>query len=278
MAEAPAFQRRGRPCLAALEQLDDRLLLSAAPAANADQLAALVSLLGSELALSSNEVAVLKLAVGAISPGQKTDADAAFLKLEGDFLKLDGLILNASRGAVSSHKFDFNETPPTTQIQDIFVKINALLPTLSPSSQEVLLPAVQKVQDAALATLESIASVSALKINDHKTTEAFVKMDAELLKIDALVLKISVDTVADKTTPLDKQLPMVIDNTFVKIDSQIGAMGDGSVFKDLLGVVDQFKLDTDGLVVTLTTPVTPPTSSTTPFAGLALGDTGDTIG
>ncbi|MEI8194794.1 MAG: hypothetical protein WCI73_02680 [Phycisphaerae bacterium] len=278
---ASASDRPGRPCLAALEQLDDRVLLSVAPTANADQIAALIGLLRTELSLNSSEVAVLKLATGAVTVGQKTDADSAFLKLESDFLKIDGLLLNFAASTVDGEAKDKDHKVQvvSAQMQDVFLKIDALLPTLDKGSQELLVPAVQKVREAALTALNAITDLGALKITDHKMGNAFLKIDAELLKIDGFTIKLSADAIAGKVMPQDKWLPTALNNMFLKIDSQIGAMGDGSVYKELVGAVDQLKIDTQGFLAGLTTPVGTTTTAVTSFTGgVKLGPTGDKIG
>ena len=260
-----------RPCLAMMEPLEDRLLLSTA--GSTDSAGILIGLLRNQLALNSGQINVLKVASGELVAGDKT-MQTAFLKIEEDFLKIDGAILDVGVDALSGQKID-----TTHKVDLALADIDSQVKLFGNSDGAgLLLPAVQKVREAALGTFKIASGLPQAIKGEIKLDLAFVKIEADLLKIDVQLLKLSAaDFKGTLTADKSSDAVLKIDAAFVKIDAGIAAMGDGSVFQLAIADADALKIDTLSFINTLTAPPTVPTTPT--FTGVALpGVAGDVIG
>lgn len=255
---APA-RTSSRPCLPLVEQLEDRILLDG-------QTQAIIVVCRNQIALHWSEVAFLQSAIGNVGGGNDKLQDA-FLKIETEFLKIDAVLDKASTEAIVGLKI--LPDAATHKIDEAFNDIISELKILGDANGE-LLPAVQKIRDAALGTLDSIGSLlpavqdGALKIDPSvlKLDLNFLKFEDEFLKIDGVTDKWTADFFNNKLST-DKQdtLQIKLDTAYLKLDDAIGAMGDGSVFTELKGEVDQLKLDNTNFLIGLLQPppVTTPT-------------------
>jgi hypothetical protein len=143
-----------RPCLPAIEPLDDRILLSAATpttdlkiADGTANTAVLIGLLKGGLDLIKGEVSALKLAVG----GDETQIKGeSTLKLLTDtFLKLDETLFKLGDAVMVGDVNGYKEQQ--LKLDTVFHKLGELVP-----ESTGILPAVQRATDALIKNLGSL--------------------------------------------------------------------------------------------------------------------------
>jgi hypothetical protein len=273
---------RSRPCLPAVEQLDDRILLSAAvdPGTGGDggsdngdavpTTGILIGLIKGELNLIKGEVDALKLAESA----DIFSKDDALKILSNQFLKIDQTLLkygeNLIKGDLASDK---QQQELLHKIDESFLKIDQLVP----SGENALLPAVQKVREAALDTIRAMGDGSVMPGND-KESKAFLKVADDFLKIDQLLYKFAGNPDAPQ---FHKGLEpgLKISQEFLKINALISQL-DGNLKEQLLPAVQDLQKDTLNFLGTLTKPVGDgglSSADQTFDGGVTLDDTGDWI-
>jgi len=244
-----------RPSMPAMEQLDDRILLSAAPSADAaagpgggPQLStsALIGLLRGELELVKGELSALKLAPAALKVDDVVQLKLAFLKIDDLFLTLGD---QAITGDIATKKW-----PITLKIDQAFLKIDDIVG--SAGSDSALLPAVQKVREAAtrLQKVLSNTDTQFLKI-DNSQLKFVLKLADDALKIDETALKIGLLDAQD----LVRILPYIehkIAEANLKLNEDVDKLGgelkiEGLVpaIQDTLDFLGSFtkRVPTDGL-------------------------------
>ena len=121
----------------------------------------------------------------------------------------------------------------------------------------LLLPAVQRVREAALDTIKFANALPAVQLTDHKLVGDFMKFEFEYLKIADITDKVVTTDLAGKLTGEKWRLDIVkLDDAFVKLDADIAAMGDGSVFKALSEDLSKLQDNTFNFLTDFTTPST----------------------
>jgi hypothetical protein len=271
---------RTRPCLPAVEQLDDRILLSAAavdPGTGGDEggggtttTGILIGLIKGELNLIKGELDAVKLA-----QGSDLQIKGESLKiLSNEFLKIDQTLLkygeNLIKGELASHK---EQQELLHKIDQSFLKIDQLVP----SGENALLPAVQKVRDATLDVIRAMGDGS-VKPGDDRASKAFAKVADDFLKVDQLLFKFGENPDAAQ---FHKGLApaLKISQEFLKINALISQL-DGNLKEQLLPAVQDLQKDTLNFLGTLTKPVGDGGLSSADQSfdgGVTLDDTGDWI-
>jgi hypothetical protein len=246
VAEAGAEKERSlpaRPCLATIEKLDDRIFLDAtAPAlVNGDgggSQAILIGLLRSSAALSASEFAAL----GDIKGESTDDKHKGEIALLGEeFLKIDKVLAEFGNDVLQGAPGDTGGGA-LLKINEAFKKIDGIVAFLSPGNDGALLPAVQKVREAALGDGSVYKEISALPGNlkgfSTDDLQKVIKLSDYFLKIDSLVIKAEVDLVKLDTLP---NLSDRLSDTFLKIDGVIDSITNTDLQSALKGFEKQFQ-------------------------------------
>jgi hypothetical protein len=271
-----------RPPIPALEQLEDRVLLSAATTGgNGDPDAILIGLLKGQVDLRSSEINFLKV-VEDLSNGSPSQADA-FFKMTDAFAKIDDAVSALTTDALANagHKHDapgqkFLEIKLQDVIVSSFAKIDQQLGAFGDGSVDKLLPAVQNIQKNTAAFLAGLDQLPAVQTKGFKELGGFLKIQGDLLKVDVIldvaakIHDISIPKVTDKASTT---LMAKMDTAFQKIDADIiAAFGDGSVAQALKADVDALKVTTEGVLIGLQ-PAPVGTPTTTALTTTATSDT-----
>jgi hypothetical protein len=277
----PKPSPKRRPPIPALEQLEDRVLLSTVTtgtgAAGTD--AVLIGLLQGQVDLRASEFDWIKLVEG-VSTGTQPQADALF-KITDAFVKIDTAVsaLTSDAVATAGIKFDaplqkFLEIKLQDVIVSSFATIDKQLGAFGDGSVDKLLPAVQDIQNNTSAFLGTLSQLPAVQF---KELGGFIKIQGDLFNADVILdvaVKIHDITI---TKPIDKAsttLLVKLDTSFQKIDTDIIAVfGDGSAAQGLKSDVDSLKIDAEDILTALFTPTPVGTPTTTALTTTPTTDT-----
>jgi len=243
-----------RPPLAMVEQLEDRVLMSVSEG-GIEQ--ALIGLLRQQIGVRNAELEVLKLA-GDLVQDKTTPLSStveAFLKIEDDFQGIDGALVKIVHSALLGNKM--NVDVQMVKIDFAFASLEEEVKFFGENGTGLLLPAVQRVREAALDTIKFANALPAVQLTDHKLVGDFMKFEFEYLKIADITDKVVTTDLAGKLTADKWRLDIVkLDDAFVKLDADIAAMGDGSVFKALSEDLSKLQDNTFNFLTDFTTPST----------------------
>jgi hypothetical protein len=231
---ASAKTTSSRPCLPVIEQLGDRVMLSAAPvpAASSDgpppanQI--LIGLLQGELKLANSELSALRIAGGAEDPSLVHKLNERFLKIDQEISTLGEAIL---KGDLSQHK----ENKIIEQIGSEFLKIDELVGGFPQDVQESIKAAIDGIK---LSTGDLVASLSKFDTIDISQKEQlqFLKITDAFGDLDAALLKLQEGIVEQKDT-FDKQKYLEIKLEDVLVSS--AKIEDQGLQRELLGLAAQ---------------------------------------
>jgi hypothetical protein len=273
-----AFTPTQRPPLATLEQLEDRMLLSAAVDGGGTPDQVLISLLKGQLDLRGSEINFLKIAGGSLV-GDKTAPDT-FLNIQQDVFKIDDAVGKLMGNTVIGDKSDTGQKYLTVKLETViitgFADIENKLTDLGENSDGQLLPAIQKIQDATHKFTDSLKFIPG-GILDNKLAASFNKIELDLGQINDAAGKVSFGDIVipkhiDKSSPV---LMQKISDSFVKIETDIAGFATGGDLEDLNSAVDTLKVNTLDLLSSLAPPVITPDGG---FAGgVTTTNTGDVI-
>ena len=235
-----------RPCLPIIEQLDDRILLDAtAPAVttagDGGGSSLLIGLLTKAAALSAFEFA----AIGDIK-GESTDDKHRneIRQLGADFLKIDRILAEFGNNVLGGTTDHMWKDSVLFKLQETFVKIDAIVKDLGGGTDSALLPAVQKVREAALGDGSVYKLISALPGNlggiSTDDLQKVMKISDIFLKIDGFVIKGELDVISEKVGP-DHHLSDNLSDAFVKLDGLIGSISNVDLQTALKGFERQFE-------------------------------------
>jgi len=233
-----------RPCLPAIEPLDDRILLSAAaPTASVKiregtaNTAVLIGLIKGELDLVQGEVAALKLvsADDTQSKGENT------LKLlTNTFLKLDETLLSLGDAVMVGDVNGYKEQ--TIKLDAVMQKIGDIAPNA--------LPAVQRTTAALVKSLTSLEGGQKVSPEGLKLLN---KIGDEFLNIDEALLKFGADpTGAQFKHGLNAALK--ITQEFTRIDALLEQL-DPQIKGELTEQLTAIKISTLDYLGSLTKPI-----------------------
>lgn len=233
-----------RPCLAAIEQLDDRILLSAVtpgavdgtPPGN-DQI--LIGLLNSELVFVKSELAIMKT-VGGILPTLEHKATEPLEAITLNFMKINELVMKVGDDFFQGNLTDQKLIIWQGQINEDFAKIVDIANTIggSQGGDNVLLPAVQKVRDQVFGELTNLNN--SIPGNPVLPSSPFIKIGDEFMKIGDDLMKFGLDVFALKVTSSD--IPIVKD-----MDKASAIMADG--FGDINDDIAKLSLADQGVLL-----------------------------
>jgi hypothetical protein len=249
LAAAGMTPATARPCLPAVEQLGDRILLSAvAPAAASEGPPpvdrVLIGLLQGELKLATQEVAVLKL-IGDQDPQLLHKLTEAFAKVNRDIF--------AKLGDIKGESLDEKHKDAVASLDRDFLKIDNILTgavaNLPGGTQETL---KSLVGDIKLNAGDLLDAVSGMKLDtlDQKVREQYLKITDDFLKFDQGLLKIEEQVLTtDRKAGKGQQEFLLIKMNDVIISS-IQKLSDGNLKENLAGLL----ADTDKILIGLLQP------------------------
>jgi hypothetical protein len=229
-----------RPCLPAVEQLGDRILLSAdvavigdnpgesPPPPPIDQI--LVGLLKGQLEMATHELAALKIA-GAANP-------KLVHKLTEGLLKVDDVLYKYGESLITDRIGDIKLGDIK---QDVFLKLEsefnkidgviAILPKDAQAQLKIVVTNLEKKANEILIGLQKVGPLGDLSNKDQqsflKVTDAFADLDAGLLKLQESIL--------ERKAGKGQQEFLVVKFNDVLVSS-VKEATDGDLEDDLLGV------------------------------------------
>jgi len=230
-----------RPCMPAMEQLDDRVLLSAAPTADVNLKTTdlkispqiLVSHINGQLELIRDELTALKIAPSELKVGDVAQLKVALLKIDDLFLQIGEQAVLGDGSVSKVRAID----DLWSKIDSAFLKINGIVKDADGGERSFLVPAVSKIHSAA----------DQLKVALTNTDSRFVKIDAAQLKIVLELAKdtLKVDEAALKIGLVDqdrllKILPAVqhkIEQATQKINDLVGSLDSSLKIEGLLPAI-----------------------------------------
>jgi len=274
----PAFP--SRPCLLAVEQLDDRLMLSATPSPSfqsgghegttADT-QILIGLIKGQLGLIQTELTAMKLAPGELKPSD-------IVQMKESLLNMDQEIVKLGQDAIAGNLTDLKQQKVLTSIDEIFAKVNsAIPPTLPGEDNNPLLPAIQKVREAAIKLVTDFAQPGGKVSVSLKQQKVLLAIPDELEEGDELLFKYDLKQTnpafSNGLTP-DVKLA----EEFVKIDFLVSQLDD-NLQGELKPVIAQVKIDTFDFLNSLNNqpPVDIGGGGEVFTGGIVLTDTGDLL-
>jgi hypothetical protein len=179
-----------RPCLPAIEQLDDRVMLSVAvEGAPKGDNQILIGLLRGQVGLVSEEVNALKLA---------GDLKIDLHKINQSFLKIDDVIYKFGedliKGELGASKID----QTLDQLKIEFSKIDTLVGGLPRETGDELKFVLDTFESKATELVNLLGSSTGGGDLDHKVEATLLKVSDSFLKLDDAVLKYEEASIARK--------------------------------------------------------------------------------
>lgn len=249
-----------RPCLPAVEKLDDRLLLSAVTDAASDggnetpppngDTEILIGLLRGQQDLIKGEIDTIKFA---------GDLNIDDHKLNESFQKIDEVVYKLGEALIKGDLSDQKVDKTVSDLKIEFQKIDMLVGGIegdAGGTLKIMIADLEQKVDGLVNNLKISTNAGDL---DHKVELTYLKVADSFLKLDDAILKYESDVVQDKQHKVDmKFLEIKLNDVLIssyKIDNP-----------DLQDQIQGIAKDTAGLVV-----VAPPT-----FTGGVTTDSGDT--
>jgi hypothetical protein len=217
-----------RPCLPAIEQLDDRVMLSVSiEGAPKGDTQILIGLLRGQVELVSHEVNILKIA---------GDLKLDIHKFNESFLKIDDLIYKFGEDPIGTIKGESLALKLDKTINDLkieFLKIDTLVGGLPEGSDRELKLLVDTFEHKATDLINFLGASTGGGDLEHKIEDTYLKVADSFLKLDGAVLKVEEDSIARKAGKGQQEyLKIKLEEVLVsslKID-------DGDLKQDLLGL------------------------------------------
>jgi hypothetical protein len=224
-----------RPCLPVIEQLGDRVMLSAAPvpaAASSEEPPpinqVLIGLLQGELKLATSELSALKIA------GEAQDSSLLH-KLNEGFLKIDQVISNLGDAIIKGDLTENKDNKAIEQIDLELMKIDALVGGFPDDVQESLKAALDGIKLSAGDLVSNLSKFDTIDLS-HKEQLQFLKITDAFTDLDAALLKLQEGIIEDKATT-DKQKFLEIKLDQILVSS--AQLTDEGLKEDLLGLAAQ---------------------------------------
>lgn len=179
-----------RPCLPALEQLDDRVLLSVAvEGAPRGDNEILIGLLKGQVELVNHEVNALKLA---------GDLKIDVHKISESFLKIDDAIYKFGEGFIKGELDTSSAEKTLAQLKIEFSKIDTLVGGLPRETGGELKFALDTFENKATELVNLLGSSTGGGDLDHKVEATLLRVSDNFLKLDDAVLKYEEASIARK--------------------------------------------------------------------------------
>jgi hypothetical protein len=191
-----------RPCLPMMEQLGDRIMLSASPGALAsenppptfDQI--LIGMVKGEVKLATSELSAIKFA-GA--------GDAALLhKFTEGLIKVDDVLIKVGEDLIKGDLTEHKENKALEQLKIEFLKLDALVGGFPDESQERIKFVLDTIKLGASDLLTTLTTVNPTGDLSHKEQELFLKITDSFSDFDTGLLKLQEDLLAGKKTQGDE--------------------------------------------------------------------------
>jgi len=236
-----------RPCLPAIEQLDDRVLLSVSAPNGDTQI--LIGLLRGQVPLVSHEVNLLKIA---------GDLKLDIHKFNESFLKIDDLIYKFGEDILGPIKGESSGLKQDKTISDLkieFLKIDMLIGGLPEGEDRQLKLLVDTFENKAIDLVNFLGTSINGGDLEHKDEETYLKVADSFLKLDGAILKAEEDSIARKAGK-GQQEYLILKLTDVLVSSL--KVSDSDLKTELLGLeADTLAIldgggNTDGVTVETT--------------------------
>jgi hypothetical protein len=220
-----------RPCLPAVEQLDDRLMLSTSsidaevPPSLSGDTQILIGLLKGQLGVVSDELSALKLA---------GDLKLDVHKFTESFLKIDDVL---NKFGAAQLKQDLTEHKIDKTIADLkieFLKIDSLAGGIDSESGGSLKFVLDSLEHKATELIGLLNSATDAGNLEHKTELNYLKVADSFLKLDGALLKIEEDAALARKAGKGQQEYLVIKLRDVLVSSL--KIDDVAVQKQLIGL------------------------------------------
>ena len=197
-----------RPCLPRIEPLDDRVLLSLVLVpgdTSPDQI--LIGLLRGSIgqpdgqsSLIQNQLAALKIA--ASMPVHDPNVEGVKLieanKLTNSFMKINTLLSSVALGDIKGESGDAKHKEHIEFINAEFSKLDSLIRGLGEGEHNLLLPAVQQVEDSTYKLYAELTSLGSLGKLDSKVVATYSKIASDFTDVNNGLLKLGEDVLFRK--------------------------------------------------------------------------------
>jgi hypothetical protein len=226
-----------RPCLPAVEKLDDRLMLSATPdaAASTDggnegvpngDTQILIGLLRGQLGVVSDELNIIKLA---------GDLKLDTHKLTDSFLKIDDVIYKLGEAQIKGDLTGIKLDKTISDLKIEFQKIDMLVGGLGAEDYKIISDQISSLK----VDTSSIIGVLSKAVDggdlSHKIELTYLKLSENFLKLDGALLKLQSGIVEDKQQKADVEyLKIKLEDILIsslKLDN-------GDLQKEIQGIAD----------------------------------------
>lgn len=230
-----------RPCLPAVEKLDDRLMLSASPDAAATDggnetpykgdTEILIGLLRGQQDLIKGEIDTIKFA---------GDLNFDDHKLNESFQKIDEVVYKLGEALIKGDLSDQKVDKTVSDLKIEFQKIDMLVGGIEGDAGGKLKMMVSDLEQKVDGLVNDLKISTDAGDLDHKTELTYIKVAESFLKLDNAILKYESDVVQDKQHKVDmKFLEIKLEDILVssyKID-------DSALQKEIQGLAqDTFQL------------------------------------
>ena len=229
----------GRPCLA-LERLEDRNLLSATatgivvePPPTSGDTQVLIGLLQGGLTVTADEFKLLKACAG----GKHID------KLVVECRQLNGDLVKIGQDLIKGELTDKKLMTAEAKIDFLKIKLtDVIISSVDAQTQKTALPILDSLFADAASLVQGLTSVEGAGVGTHEQTGEFIKLSADFLKIDDLLIKgeLSLVRKAGKDQQEFIALEAKIEGVFQKANEAIVKLGE-STASSLLPAVQDFE-------------------------------------
>jgi len=228
----------GRPCLT-VERLEDRNLLSATPTGivvepppTSGDTQVLIGLLQGGLKVTADEFNLLKACAGGKHIG----------KLVVEFRQLDGELFKVGQDLIKGELTDKKLMAAEAKIDFLKIKLtNVIISSVDAQTQKTALPILDSLFADAAGLVQGLLKVEGAGTATQKQTLDFIKISADVLKIDDLLIKGELNSVrkAGKGQQEFIALEAKIEAVFQKANEEILKL-DETTSSALLPAVQEF--------------------------------------
>jgi hypothetical protein len=233
-----------RPCLPAIEQLDDRVLLSAAvggdvivePPNPASSSQILIGLLKGSFDLLKVELEALKFAAEDI---KLAEVPNLVHKLNLEFFKIDQIVSDFGAALIKGELTEHKEHKAFEQLELEFLKIDSLLGAVK-GDEGGLSRLIEGIKIDAFTLLGNLSKFESAGELSHKDQQTLLKIVADFDSLDDAVLKLQEDLLFHKHKGEHKQDYLEIKLNDVLVSSRL--VDDKNLQGQLLSTIDATKI------------------------------------
>jgi Type VI secretion system effector, Hcp len=245
----------GRPCLT-VERLEDRNLLSASTAATdivveppptGGDTQVLIGLLQGGLKVTQDEFQLLKV-LGSASPteGKPTMGDISVVKVVDKasvtLFQLSDTLVKVGADLIKGELTDKKLMAAEAKIEYLKIKLeDVIISSVDAQTQKTAMPIVDSLFADAGGLVQGLLGVEGAGTGTHKEMVDFVKLSADVLKIEGLAIKGELDFIKGGSPGLDlEDFQVKIDGVFQKANEAIMELGEPAS-SSLLPAVQDFE-------------------------------------